>query len=130
MAQYSVSRTWKEADLRISFAKMRSNPVDVATLSVASLEGLGPRHDQYFFAERQAQRDIATMMLLEPQTQAAALGCTERRISGIGPRPAACRQTGSLKQCSARLSVTSQAVRVLTRFRVGTAPTRKAGSSS
>ena len=64
MAQYSVSRTWKEADFRISFAKMRSNPVDVATLTVANLEGLGPRHDQYFFAERQAHRDTATMMLM------------------------------------------------------------------
>jgi len=65
MAQYSVSRTWKEADYRISFAKMRSNPVDAATLSVSNLEGLGPRHDQFFFAERQAHRDTATMMLLD-----------------------------------------------------------------
>jgi len=64
MAQYSVSRAWKEADFRISFAKMRSNPVEVASLSVSNLEGLGPRHDEYFFAERQAQRDTATMMLM------------------------------------------------------------------
>ena len=65
MAQYSVSRTWREADYRISFAKMRSNPVDAATLSVSNLEGLGPRHDEFFFAERQAHRDTATMMLLD-----------------------------------------------------------------
>jgi uncharacterized protein (DUF362 family) len=64
MAQHSVGRTWKEADFRISFAKMRSNPVDVATLTVATLEGLGPRQDQYFFPERQAHRDTAIMTLL------------------------------------------------------------------
>jgi uncharacterized protein (DUF362 family) len=64
MAQHSVSRTWKEADFRIGFAKMRSNPVDVATLTVATLEGIGPRHDHYFFAERQAHRDTAIMMIL------------------------------------------------------------------
>lgn len=64
MAQHSVGRTWKEADFRICFAKMRSNPVDVATLTVATLEGIGPRQDQYFFAERQAHRDTAIMMLL------------------------------------------------------------------
>jgi uncharacterized protein (DUF362 family) len=64
MAQHTVCRSWRDADFRISFAKMRSNPVDVASLTVANLEGLGPRHDQYFFAERQAQRDTAIMMLL------------------------------------------------------------------
>ena len=64
MAQYSVGRAWKEADFRICFAKMRSSPVDVATLTVATLEGIGPRQDQYFFAERQAHRDTAIMMLL------------------------------------------------------------------
>ena len=63
MAQDTVSRTWKEADVRISFAKMRSNPVDMVTLTVANLEGLGARHEEFFFAERQAQRATAIMML-------------------------------------------------------------------
>jgi uncharacterized protein (DUF362 family) len=93
MAQYSVSGAWKEADYRISFAKMRSNPVDVATLSVANLEGLGPRHDQYFFAERQAQRDTATMMLMaEFPMHLALVDAYDSASDGLlgmmgGPRP-------------------------------------------
>jgi uncharacterized protein (DUF362 family) len=93
MAQYSVARTWKEADFRISFAKMRSNPVDVATLTVANLEGLGPRHDQYFFAERQAQRDTATMMLMsEFPAHLALLDAYDSASDGLlgmmgSPRP-------------------------------------------
>ena len=93
MAQYSVSRAWKEADVRISFAKMRSNPVEVATLSVANLEGLGPRHDQYFFAERQAQRDTAIMMLMaEFPVHLALIDAYDSASDGLlgmmgGPRP-------------------------------------------
>lgn len=63
MAQQTVSRTWREADVRISFAKMRSNPVDMVTLTVGNLEGLGARHEEFFFAERQAHRATAIMML-------------------------------------------------------------------
>jgi uncharacterized protein (DUF362 family) len=93
MAQYSVSRTWKEADFRISFAKMRSNPVDAATLSVSNLEGLGPRHDQFFFAERQAHRDTATMMLLDEfPPHFALIDAYDRASDGLlgmmgNPRP-------------------------------------------
>lgn len=65
MAQYSVARTWRDAELRLSFAKMRSNPVDAATLNVSNLEGLGLRHDEFFFPERQAHRDAAAMMLVD-----------------------------------------------------------------
>jgi hypothetical protein len=67
--------------------------VDVATLSVANLEGLGPRHDQYFFAERQAQRDTATMMLMaEFPVHLAFIDAYDSASDGLlgmmgGPRP-------------------------------------------
>lgn len=64
VGQCSVGRTWKEADFRIAFGKMRSNPVDMATLAVASLDALGARAETFFFAERQAHRETAIMMLL------------------------------------------------------------------
>jgi uncharacterized protein (DUF362 family) len=98
LAQDSVGRTWKEADYRISFAKMRSNPVDVATLTVANLEGLGPRHDEYFFAERMAHRDTANMMLLaEFPPDLALLDAYESASDGLlgmmgSPRPKAPRR--------------------------------------
>lgn len=65
LGQYTASRTWKQADFRISFGKLRSHPVELVHLTLGNLEGLGARCDQFFFAERQAQRDTATMMLLD-----------------------------------------------------------------
>lgn len=64
MAHTTVGRTWKEADLRIAIGKMKSHPVDVFTLSLAALEGLGPRNEDFLFAERQAHRSQAIMTLL------------------------------------------------------------------
>jgi uncharacterized protein (DUF362 family) len=65
MAQYTVGKTWKDADFRISFAKMRSHPVELVHLTIANLEGIGARCDQFLFTERQADRETATMMLLD-----------------------------------------------------------------
>lgn len=65
MAQYTVSQTWKEADFRISFGKVRSHPIELAILSVANVEWVGERCDEFIFAERQANRATAAMMLLD-----------------------------------------------------------------
>lgn len=65
MGQYTVGRTWKDADFRISFAKMKSHPVELVHLTIGNLEGIGARCDQFLFAERQADRETATMMLLD-----------------------------------------------------------------
>jgi hypothetical protein len=65
MAQYGVGRTWKEADYRITFAKMRSHPVELVYLSVANVEWVGGRCDQFLFLDRQAHRETAIMMLLD-----------------------------------------------------------------
>jgi len=65
LAQYTVSRTWKEADFRISFPKLRSHPVEIAYLSAGNVEWMGGRCDQFLFVERQAHRETAIMMLLD-----------------------------------------------------------------
>jgi uncharacterized protein (DUF362 family) len=65
LAQGTVGRTWKEADFRISFGKMRSHPVELAYLSIGNIEWIGGRCDAYLFPERQAQRETAIMMLLD-----------------------------------------------------------------
>jgi uncharacterized protein (DUF362 family) len=65
MVQYSVARTWKDADFRITFGKMRSHPVELAYLTVGNVEWMGGRCDEFIFAERQAQRETAIMMLLD-----------------------------------------------------------------
>jgi uncharacterized protein (DUF362 family) len=65
LAQGTVGRTWKEADFRITFGKMRSHPVEMAYLTVGNVEWIGARCDAYLFPERQAQRETAIMMLLD-----------------------------------------------------------------
>lgn len=65
MGQYTVGQTWKDADFRISFAKMKSHPVELAHLTIGNLEGIGARCDQFLFTERQADRETATMMMMD-----------------------------------------------------------------
>jgi uncharacterized protein (DUF362 family) len=65
MGQYTVARTWKDADFRISFGKMRSHPIELALLTLGNLEWLGARGDDFLFVERQVQRQTAIMMLID-----------------------------------------------------------------
>lgn len=65
MAQYTVARSWRDADFRISFPKIRSHPIEMALLSLGNVEWVGGRCDEYLFLERQADRATAVMMLLD-----------------------------------------------------------------
>jgi len=65
LGQYSVSRTWRDADFRISFGKLRSHSIEFVSLSISNTDGLGARCDEFIFFERQAQRYTANMMLLD-----------------------------------------------------------------
>ena len=65
MAQYTIARTWSEADFRITFGKMRSHPIELAYLSTGNVEWMGARCDEFMFPERQAERQTAIMMLLD-----------------------------------------------------------------
>jgi uncharacterized protein (DUF362 family) len=65
MAQYTVGRTWKEADFRITFGKLRSHPIEIVHLGVGNLEWIGARCDEYIFPERQAHRETSVMMILD-----------------------------------------------------------------
>jgi uncharacterized protein (DUF362 family) len=65
LGQYSVSRTWRDADFRISFGKLRSHSVEFVSLAISNTDGLGARCDEFIFFERQAQRYMANMMLLD-----------------------------------------------------------------
>ena len=65
LAQHTIGRTWKEADFRISLARLRSHPFDMVHLSVNNVESLGTRWDEFFFTERQADQETAVMMVLD-----------------------------------------------------------------
>jgi len=50
----SISQSWRDADFRISFGKLRSHPSDQVLMTVSNIEGLGLRWDEYLFFERSA----------------------------------------------------------------------------
>jgi uncharacterized protein (DUF362 family) len=61
----TISRAWRDAGFRISFGKLRSHSTDRVLLTLANMEGLGLRWDDYLFFERSldfaaAQATIAT----------------------------------------------------------------------
>jgi uncharacterized protein (DUF362 family) len=60
----TIARTWRDADFRINFGKLRSHPVEIVYLCLGNMEGIGPRNAEFIFAERQAHRDTAVMTLL------------------------------------------------------------------
>ena len=62
LGQETICQTWRDADFRISFAKMKSHPVGIVYLTVGNFDGLGARCDEFLFVERQAHRDTATLM--------------------------------------------------------------------
>lgn len=63
IGQYSIGETWRDADLRISFAKLRAHPSEGAFGAYANLESIGGRCDRYFFTERQAHHNTAVAMV-------------------------------------------------------------------
>lgn len=65
MAQYGISRTWSEADFRISFCKIRSHPLELSMLSLANIEWLGAKCEDFIFVDRKADRSTSIMMLLD-----------------------------------------------------------------
>ncbi len=89
----TVAETWRKADFRITFGKMRSHPVEIAYLCLGNVEGTGTRTDEFIFAERQAHRETALMMTLTdfPPDYAIldAFENTPDRILGMigSPRP-------------------------------------------
>lgn len=65
IGQESICATWRDADLRLCFGKMRSNPSWLADLSLNTVSSLGRRVDELLFAERQADLLSGLMMLLD-----------------------------------------------------------------
>jgi uncharacterized protein (DUF362 family) len=65
LGQESVCATWRDADLRISFAKLRTNPAFLAHASLANMQTLGQRIDDLLFADRVADACTGLMMILD-----------------------------------------------------------------
>jgi pimeloyl-ACP methyl ester carboxylesterase/uncharacterized protein (DUF362 family) len=61
----TISKTWRDADVRILLGKLRSHPTSTALLSLEAAEGLGARHDDLLFLERRAERETAILMAID-----------------------------------------------------------------
>lgn len=64
MTDELVPATWRDADLRISFGKLSTHPVDRLYLGLSQLESLLPRSDENVFVDRRSQRGPATMAVV------------------------------------------------------------------
>jgi uncharacterized protein (DUF362 family) len=64
-AQDTVSATWRDADVRLVFAKMRSHPSMLVHLTTHAVESLGRRIDELLFHDRQADVETGAMMMLD-----------------------------------------------------------------
>lgn len=62
---YQINKTWKEANFRISFGKLRSHPTESALGVISNLEGVGPRWDEFLFFDRRTNYHTAQVMLMD-----------------------------------------------------------------
>ena len=65
IGNYSVSKTWKDADFRINLAKVRSHPIEMALLAVNNLEWLTGNTKEFVFLDRIVDRKTTTNMLID-----------------------------------------------------------------
>jgi uncharacterized protein (DUF362 family) len=65
VAQATISSTWSDADVRIVLPKLRTDPTEVAHLSLSTLEGMDGRPAENIHAGRRISCWNATMMLLD-----------------------------------------------------------------
>lgn len=59
-----VSATWANADIRISFAKLKTHPMAVGQLATRNAGGVVPQKGDYFFSDRTSEFGTVTMGLL------------------------------------------------------------------
>ncbi|MCA9692114.1 MAG: DUF362 domain-containing protein [Myxococcales bacterium] len=65
LGQDSISRTWREADVRVTFGKMRTHPSMLVHLAVNALESLGRPCHEVLFHGRDAELPSALMMIVD-----------------------------------------------------------------
>ena len=65
LGQNSISRAWRDADVRVSLGKMRTNPSFLVHLTLGNLETLSQRMDDLLFADRLADASAGLMMTLD-----------------------------------------------------------------
>ncbi len=62
---YHLSKTWKDAEFRLSLGKLRSHPTEMAMMSIANLEWLVGNIEDFVFVDKIVDRCATTMVLLD-----------------------------------------------------------------
>jgi len=84
LAQDTIARSWREADVRVVLVKLRSHPTDFSHLCLGGMQGVGARLEDYLFGERQAERTTALFMpLVEFPAHLALIEGYERAADGM-----------------------------------------------
>jgi uncharacterized protein (DUF362 family) len=73
LAQPTISRTWRDAAVRIVVPKLRTDPTEIAHLSLSSLHGMDGRVTETIHPDRQVSYRNAVMMLLDHAPPDAAV---------------------------------------------------------
>jgi uncharacterized protein (DUF362 family)/plasmid stability protein len=64
MGVYSIARSWRDADVRISFAKLKTHPIAVGQLTLRNCGTVLPQGGEYFFSDRVTEFASAAMAVL------------------------------------------------------------------
>ena len=64
LGSHRVSRLWRDADFRISFAKNKTHVEALATLSLKNVYGVTPEQDKYWHYHKQREYDEVTIDML------------------------------------------------------------------
>jgi uncharacterized protein (DUF362 family) len=64
MGVYEIGRSWRDADIRVSFAKMKTHPVAVAQLTLRNAGLVVPQGGEYFFDDRVSDFAAVAMSVL------------------------------------------------------------------
>ena len=73
LAQPTISRTWRDAAVRIVVPKLRTDPTEIAHLSLSALHGMDGRVAETIHPDRQVSYRNAVMMLLDHAPPDAAV---------------------------------------------------------
>ncbi len=65
LACTSISRTWRDADLRIVLSKLRGDPAEMAKLGTTTLAGITGRVDDQVYTDRLVDFRTSTLMALD-----------------------------------------------------------------
>jgi uncharacterized protein (DUF362 family) len=84
MDQATIARSWRDADLRIVFGKLRSHPTELMFGALQAMQSTGQRVEEYLFPERRASHRTTLLSVLDDfPPHFALLDAVEAAADGV-----------------------------------------------